>query len=108
VRKGIEKGLDAVMGWDVFANWNPDTTDVVYLEPDQIPRLAYVPGAVCTFTKNRANAQKFLDYLASPAGQAIFSKWGYLVTEDEARQYAPDAEIGGEYRMPDDYEPLVR
>jgi molybdate transport system substrate-binding protein len=104
----VLKAVDAVMGWDVFANWNPDTTDVVYLEPEQIPRIAYVPGAVCTFTKNRAKAQEFLDYLASPAGQAIFARWGYVTTEQEARKYAPGAEIGGEYRIPDDYVPLVR
>jgi molybdate transport system substrate-binding protein len=104
----VLKSVDAIMGWRVFASWNPDATDVVFLEPDQITRLAYVPGAVSTFTKDRESAQKFLDFLASPEGQEIFAKWGYLATEDEARQYAPDAEIGGEYQLPDDYEPLVR
>jgi molybdate transport system substrate-binding protein len=102
------KSVDAVMGWRVFASWNPDTTDVVFLEPDQISRLAYVPGAISTFTKDREAAQKFLDFLISSDGQEIFAKWGYLATEDEARQYAPNAEIGGEYKLPDDYEPLVK
>ncbi len=104
----VLKSVDAVIGWRVFASWNPDTIDVILLEPDQIPRLAYVPGAISTFTKDRESAQLFLDFLISPEGQEIFAKWGYLATEDEARQYAPDAEIGGEYKLPDDYEPLVR
>ncbi|MFC2026852.1 molybdate ABC transporter substrate-binding protein [Chloroflexota bacterium] len=104
----VLKSVDAIMGWRVFASWNPDTTDVVSLEPDQITRLGYVPGAISTFTENRESAQKFLDFLASSEGQEIFTKWSYLATEDEARQYAPDAEIGGEYKLPDDYEPLVR
>jgi len=104
----VLKSVDAIMGWRVFASWNPDTTDVVYLEPEQITRLAYVPGAISTFTEDRESAQKFLDFLASSRGQEIFAKWGYLATEDEARQYAPDAEIGGEYTLPDDYEILVK
>ena len=102
------KAVDAIMGWRVFASWNPDTTDVVFLEPDQITRLAYVPGAISTFTNDRESAQKFLDFLTSSEGQEIFSKWGYITTEDEARQFAPNAEIGGEYELPDTYEPLVK
>ncbi len=104
----VLKAVDAIMGWEVFASWNPDTTDVIYLEPEQIPRLAYVPGAICTFTRDRESAQKFLDFLVSAKGLEIFKKWGYLVTEEEARQFAPDAEIGGEYKLPDDYKPLVK
>ena len=102
------KSVDAILGWRVFSYWNPDTIDVVFLEPDQIPRLAYVPGAISTFTKDRESAQKFLDFLTSPEGQEIFSKWGYITTEDEARQFAPNAEIGGEYELPENYEPLVK
>lgn len=104
----VLKSVDAVIGWRVFASWNPDTTDVVYLELGQITRLGYVPGAISTFTENRESAQNFLDFLASSEGQEIFAEWSYLAAEDEARQYAPDAEIGGEYKLPDDYEPLVR
>ncbi len=102
------KSVDAIMGWRVFASWNPDTTDVVFLEPDQVPRLAYVPGAISKFTRDSESAQRFLDFLVSPEGQAIFSKWGYLTTEDAARAYAPGAEIGGEYQLPGDYQPLAK
>lgn len=99
--------VDAILGWRVFASWH-DTVDVVYLEPEQLPRLAYIPGAVSTYTQNKENARKFLDFLVSPEGQEIFAKWGYIATEEEARKYAPDAEIGGEYRLPDTYRPLVK
>jgi len=104
----VLKAVDAVIGWEVFASWNPDTTDVVYLEPDQIPRLSYVPGAICTFTKDRESAQKFLDFLVSPDGLEIFAKWGYITTESEARKFAPNAGIGGEYKLPETYRPLVK
>ena len=100
--------VDAIMGWRVFAEWKPDDIDVVLLEPQQIVRLAYVPGAISTFTTDEESAQMFLDFLASAEGQQIFSKWGYLATEEEARQFAPDAEIGGEYKLPENYTPLVK
>ena len=102
------KSVDAILGWRVFSYWNPDTIDVVYLKPEQITRLAYIPGAISTFTEDRESAQSFLDFLASPEGQEIFSKWGYITTEDRARQFAPNAEIGGEYELPETYEPLAK
>jgi len=92
--------VDAVMGWDVFSKWNPNDTDTVYLKHEQIPRIAYIPAAVSTYTKDRESSQKFIDFLASAEGQKIFEKWGYIVSEGEARKYAPNARIGGEYELP--------
>ncbi len=100
--------VDAIIGWRVFSEWEPDDIDVVFIEPQQIVRLAYVPGAVSTFTEDEKSAQKFLDFLVSAEGQQIFAKWGYLASEEAARQYAPDAEIGGEYKLPENYQPLVK
>jgi len=101
------KSVDAILGWRVFSEWH-DTVDVVYLEPQQVPRLSYIPGAVSRFALDRESAQEFLDFLVSPDGQEIFSSWGYIATEERAREYAPDAQIGGEYRLPDTYRPLVQ
>ena len=92
--------VDAIIGWRVFSKWTPDDTDVVYLKPDQLPRIAYIPAAISTYTKDRESAQKFIDFLASEDGQEIFAKWEYIATEEEARKYAPQAQIGGEYELP--------
>jgi len=100
------KSVDAILGWRVFGSWH-DNIQVVFLEPEQLPRLAYIPGAISTYTQDRESAEKFLDFLVSPEGQEIFAKWGYIATEDGARKYAPSAEIGGEYSLPDTYRPLV-
>ena len=100
--------VDAIIGWRVFSQWQSDTIDVVNLKPEQTPRLSYIPGAIATFTEDRDSAQKFLNFLVSPQGQEIFSKWGYIITETEARKFAPKAEIGGEYKLPKTYKPLVR
>ncbi len=102
------KSVDAVMGWSVFHSWDPKNIETVYLKPEQISRIAYIPAALSTFVKEREAASAFIDFLVSPAGQEIFKKWGYDVTESEARKYAPNAQIGGEYQIPDSYKALVK
>jgi molybdate transport system substrate-binding protein len=101
------KSVDAVIGWDVFQYWDPDNIEVVYLATEQLPRIAYVPAAVTVFAQDKESARAFLDFLVSPEGQAIFRKWGYITTEDEARTLAPDAAIGGEYQLPENYLELI-
>jgi molybdate transport system substrate-binding protein len=100
------KSVDAVIGWHVFHDWDPDNIDVVYLEPEEIPRIAYIPAAISTFTKDTQSVQKFIDFLVSKQGQDIFNKWGYISTETEARKFAPKATIGGEYQLPETYRSL--
>ena len=101
------KSVDAILCWRVFSEWH-DTIDVVYLEPQQIPRISYIPGAISSFAEDRESAREFLDFLASSRGQEIFNSWGYIATEEAAREYAPDAEIGGEYELPEGYRSLIQ
>ena len=104
----VLKSVDAVIGWHVFHDWNPDDTDIVYLKPEQIPRIGYIPAAVSVYTRDGETAGKFIDFLTSRPGQDIFKKWGYIATEAEARKFAPNAHIGGEYELPDTYRSLVK
>ena len=100
--------VDAVIGWRVFSEWNPDKIEAVFLKPHEVSRLAYIPAAISTYSQDNKGAQRFIDFLISSEGQKIFAKWGYIATEKEARVFAPQAEIGGEYRLPADYTPPVR
>jgi len=102
------KSVDAVMGWSVFRDWDPQNIDTVYLEPEKISRLAYIPAAISNFSKEKEAAAAFVNFLITPAGQDIFRKWGYDVTEAEAREYAPNAQIGGEYQLPESYKALIK
>jgi molybdate transport system substrate-binding protein len=102
------KSVDAVIGWDVFQHWDPDNIEVIYLSPEQLPRIAYIPGAVTEYAKDTDRARRFLDFLTSPPGQSIFQKWGYITSENDARKLAPGAEVGGEYQLPADYQPSVK
>jgi molybdate transport system substrate-binding protein len=102
------KSVDAILGWSVFHSWEPENIEAVYLQPEQLPRLAYIPAAISTFSQEKEAAGAFIDFLTSPAGQDIFRKWGYDVTEEEVRKYAPGAKIGGDYQLPDAYQALIK
>jgi molybdate transport system substrate-binding protein len=104
----VMKKVDAVIGWDVFSKWNPEEIDTVLLKPHEIPRIAYIPAAVSVYSQDKKVAQSFIKFLASPEGQKIFAKWGYIATEKQARTFAPQAEIGGEYTLPSNYTPPVQ
>lgn len=93
-------GADAVMGWEVFANWEPDKIETILLKPEEIPRISYIAIAVSTFAKNKKLAEDFVNFVVSSAGKKKFKEKGYLTDEQDARKYAPQAVIGGEYILP--------
>ena len=95
------KSVDAIVGWRVQESWNPDNIETVLFPPDQIPRISYMPIAVSTFSENVELATRFIDYASSEKGKKIFEKWGYLTREEDARTYAPDAIISGDYILPE-------
>ena len=93
--------VDAILGCREFAEWNPRTMDAILLAPTEIPRLAYIPSAVLRQAPNPQAAQAFIAFLQSEEGRAIFRKWGYLTDENTAREFAPRANIGGDYILPE-------
>jgi molybdate transport system substrate-binding protein len=93
-------GADAVMGWEVFAKWEPDRIETILLKPEEIPRISYITIAVSTFAKNKKLAEDFVNFVVSAAGKKEFKDKGYLTDEQDARRYAPQAAIGGEYVLP--------
>ena len=95
------KGVDAIIGWRVHESWNPKDIETVLLLPEQIPRISYMPISVSSFSKNVELAKEFIEYICSNKGKRIFERWGYLTREEDARRYAPDAVIGGDYTLPE-------
>jgi molybdate transport system substrate-binding protein len=97
-----QKLVDAILGWRVFHYWRPDRIQTILLEPEQVPRIGYIPIAQSVFCQQPEVAEAFVDFLLSEEGKAIFRKWHYLVTEAEAREFvSPDAPVGGEWRLPE-------
>ncbi len=93
--------VDAVLGWSVFSSWNPDKIETIALKPAEIPRIGYIPIALSSAPKNPDAARQFIAFLKSDEGRAIFKKWGYLVTEADARKYVlPATPVGGTWELP--------
>jgi molybdate transport system substrate-binding protein len=98
------KMADAVIGWSVFGDWDPSRIQTVPLPKDQIVRIGYIPIAVSTFTRNRAAAQRFIDFICGPEGQAVYARHKYFATADAAAAWIGDEKpVGGEYAVPDDW-----
>jgi len=95
---------DAVIGWRVFEDWDPSRIETVPLPKDQIVRIGYIPIAVSAFTRDRAAAQRFIDFLTGPEGQAVYARHKYFATADAAAAWIGDEKpVGGEYAVPDDW-----
>jgi molybdate transport system substrate-binding protein len=98
------KAVDAVLGWEVFQYWDPERIETILLRPEEIPRIGYIPIAVSRFAKNKALVERFIRFLESPPGKAIFQKHHYLMNLQEARALAtPQTPVGGEYALPESW-----
>ena len=93
--------VDAVLGWEVFEHWDSESIETIYLSPEEVPRIGYIPAAIGANSAAPELAEAFLDFLVSPEGQDIFRQWNYLTTVEEARAHtAPDTPVGGEWPLP--------
>ena len=98
------KAVDAVLGWRVFQYWDPQRIETIYLKPEEIPRIGYIPIAISKFTRDKVLARQFTDFLLSPEGKAIFRKYHYLIDAQEAYRFVrPNTPIGGEYILPKEW-----
>ncbi len=98
------KAADAVIGWSVFQHWDPERIQTISLKKEEILRIGYIPIAISRFTKNRALAQKFIDFLLSNEGRAIFKKYRYFMTSEEASAWIGEKKpVGGEYALPKEW-----
>ncbi len=94
----------AVIGWRVFEHWDPARIETVPLKKDEILRIGYIPIAISAYSKNRATAQSFIDFLTGPEGRAVFARHRYFATpEDAFRWIGEEKPIGGEYEVPTEW-----
>jgi len=92
---------DAVLGWSVFQYWDQERIETVNLAKEEISRVGYIPIAVSQYTKDKRSAQKFIDFILSDEGKAIYRKYHYFMTPEEAYRYIGlKKPIGGEYKVP--------
>jgi len=72
------KQVDAAIGWDVFAKWSPREIEAVPLPP-KVRKYRYVPAAVSRYATDPAAAQRFVEFVCSKEGKAVYAKHGYTV-----------------------------
>jgi molybdate transport system substrate-binding protein len=93
--------VDAVLGWSVFSSWNPEKIETVFLKPQEVPRIGYIPIAVSSMCRNPEAARAFIAFMKTDEARAVFMKWGYLTTEAEARAHVlPATPVGGNWELP--------
>jgi len=103
------KAVDAVIGWRVFQYWDPERIETIYLKPDEIPRVGYIPIAISKFTQNKILSQKFIDFILSVQGKTIFRKYHYLMDPEEARRFTrPDTPVGGQYFLSNEWKAVKK
>ena len=97
--------VDAVIGWRVFEYWAPEKIKTILLPAEQIARIGYIPAAVASKARDPELAEAFIEFLTSPRGQAVFRKWHYLTSEEEARKFTlADTPLGGECPLPETWQ----
>jgi molybdate transport system substrate-binding protein len=98
------KTADAVIGWEVFQYWDPARIETIPLKKQEVVRIGYIPIAISKFTSNRPLAQKFIDFLLSGEGKALFKKYHYFMSPGEAIAWIGEKKpVGGEYVVPKEW-----
>lgn len=98
------KAADAVIGWRVFEHWDPERIETVPLKPPEIIRIGYIPIAISRFTSQRPLAQRFIDFLLTEDGKALFRRYHYFMSAEEAIAWIGERKpVGGEYAIPKDW-----
>ena len=98
------KMADAVIGWSVFHYWDTERIETIPLKKSEIIRIGYIPIAISKYTQNRALAQKFIDFTLSEEGKAIYRKYNYFMTPEEAIAWmGVKKPVGGEYVVPKEW-----
>lgn len=98
------KSVDAVIGWEVFQYWNPGAIETVDLKPSEIVRVGYIPIAISKYTQNKELAQQFINFIMGEEAKAIFKKYRYFTSPEEAFEYIGEVKpVGGVYNLPNDW-----
>ena len=100
--------VDAILGWRVFHFWNPDRMDFIPIAQEHISRISYIPISIPVFTRDKDLSKTFIDFVLSTRGKDIYKKYGYISSLEKAREFAPRAQVGGEYSLPQEYFDLLK
>ncbi len=93
---------DAILGWQVFGQWDPENIENIALPDSQLVRIGLLPLAITRYSKNKENAKKFIRFMASEEARKIYQKHHYIVDRNRALKIAGDkVKMGGAYLLPE-------
>lgn len=96
--------VDAAINWSVVAHWDPERLETVPLKRSEVVRVSYMPIAVTRHARDRDPAQRFVDFVTSAEGRAIYKKHHYFLTPAEAFAYIGEEKpVGGDYVVPPEW-----
>jgi molybdate transport system substrate-binding protein len=79
--------VDAGIIWHFYEVQAPDQIDVIFLPPEQLTGIGEMQVAVSVYSHDKGSAQRFIDFMTSSDGRAVFRKHGYIVGSEEVKQY---------------------
>jgi len=79
--------VDAGIIWHFYQVQAPDKIENIYLLPEQLTGIGEMQAAVSAYCHDKRSAQRFIDFITSADGQAVFKKLGYLVNAEEMSKY---------------------
>jgi len=73
----VSKGdVDAAITWAETVLFAPDATDSIEI-PEEENIIKIIPVGTLTFSENKESARKFVDFITSDCGKAIYEKYGF-------------------------------
>ncbi|HUV75456.1 MAG TPA: molybdate ABC transporter substrate-binding protein [Dehalococcoidales bacterium] len=79
--------VDAGIIWHFYQVQAPDQIENIYLLPEQLTGIGEMQAAMSAYSQDKKSAQKFIDFITSAEGKAIFKQVGYLVDAEEVKEY---------------------
>jgi len=81
------KHVDAGIIWHFYQFHAPDEIENIFLSAEQLTGIGEMQIAVSKYSRSKKSALRFVDFVASSNGKAIFKKHGYIVDTDALKKY---------------------
>jgi len=78
------KNLDAEINWMATAKAFNDKVDIIKIDPKKL-KYSVAPIGMTVYSKNKEEAQKYLNFVGSKEGQEIFGKYGFAAYFDPSK-----------------------
>jgi molybdate transport system substrate-binding protein len=75
------KNLDAEINWMATAQAFAEKVDIIKIDPNKL-KYSVAPMGMTVYSKNKEASKKYLDFVGSEEGHAIFAKFGFAAYFD--------------------------